>query len=181
VASVHHGSDATVGFADLHMTPALRCQAPIRGLVHISRRGAWAMLAGLCAILVLSSGCASTGAPKMRYTKELNRRADQRWWIKQDLVQLLGKCIAEDSRTVDIHAQQKVVQDLSDALRICFYQGSDRGEDVDGGIRAMNFFRNAYFRAGGDYWSWRDATRRCERIGDRGLAAPANAIPVGYR
>jgi hypothetical protein len=46
----------------------------------------------------------------------------------------------------------------------------------------MNFFRKAYFDAGGDYWTWRAAVRGCPAfVAEEGSKPAAGVIPAGYR
>lgn len=141
-----------------------------------------AMGLGCCLFLALAGGCVSMRGPTPNYTKEHSRRADQQWWIKEDLAVLLAKHFAHASRATPDTIDKRVVTGVGGVLQICFQQGSFNGADVDGGVRAMNYFRKLYFDAGGEYWTWRAAVRSCPVIADGGYAAsPAGAIPAGYR
>lgn len=116
------------------------------------------------------------------YTKEYDRRADQEWWIKEDLATILAKHFAQASLVNPDTIDPRVVGDISSVLQICFRQGSFNGVDVDGGVRAMNFIKKRYFDTGGEYWTWRAAVRSCPVLAEGSyVASPAGAIPAGYK
>jgi len=69
-------------------------------------------------------------------------------------------------------------------MAICYRHGSFGGRDLDGGVRAMNFIKDAYFSEGGDYWTWRAAVRCAFPAPSAAMAEeqdPRTSIPKGYR
>ena len=139
----------------------------------------------LCCSIPLLTGCASFGIFGTPYTKEASRRADQEWWIKEDLVHILARHMALRSRINPETVDRDLARNVRKVLDICFIHGSYNGKDVDGGVRAMNFFKKAYFKSGGDYWTWREAVRRRRQTlpapSDREQSISTSAIPDGYR
>ena len=148
-------------------------------------RAALAKLVVLCCCLSLLAGCASLGLAPYPYTKEASRRPDQEWWIKEDLALILARHLARASRADPDRVDPTVSRKLGEVTAICYWQGSFGGGDIDGGIRAMNFLKDAYFSAGGDYWTWRAAVRTLHRGAIRSAGATGGAtevtIPEGYR
>ena len=137
------------------------------------------LIAGLCV-----SGCASLGFRRYPYTKEASRRPDQEWWIKEDLALILAHHLAHASMADPDHVDPAVSRKLQEVMAICYRHGSFGGKDLDGGVRAMNFFKNAYFSANGDYWTWRAAVRSVSPAFSATPAEeqhPRSSIPEGYR
>ena len=154
---------------------------PSRGAISLPL----AKLALLCCCLPFLAGCASLGLARYPYTKEASRRPDQEWWIKEDLALILARHLARASMAEPEHVDPTVSRNLGEVVSICYWQGSFGGGDLDGGIRAMNFFKKVYFRAGGDYWTWREAVRAKRRTtsgdADSSSGGDAATIPEGYR
>jgi len=139
----------------------------------------------LCCCISLVAGCASLGFFRSVYTKEALRHPDQEWWIKEDLARILARHLARQSRANPEEVDPEVARNVGKVVAICYRHGSFNGRDLDGGVRAMNFFKKVYFRAGGDYWTWREAVRAKRRTtsGDADSPSGGNAatIPEGYR
>lgn len=135
------------------------------------------LLAGLCL-----SGCVGLQSGRETFTKAQNRRQDQVGWIQEDLGVILAKYLAKQSRKDPDRVDARVAANINEALQICFTRGSLNGEDPDGGIRAMNFFKKAYFDADGEYWTWRRAVdaRRQQLFEEYDPIFPS-VIPEGYR
>ena len=141
------------------------------------------MRLGIVLFLSLSSlGCAGLRSGGSKFTVENNRRVDQLGWVKEDLAMILARHFADISQRDPDNVDMRLVADINKALQICFNHGSSHGVDMDGGIRAMNFFRKAYFRAGGEYWTWQQAVRdrRVKPHGEEDRFYPS-AIPEGYK
>lgn len=138
---------------------------------------------GLVLLASLSlSGCVGLQTGKEKYTKEQDRRQDQVGWIQEDLGVILAKHFAKESRKDPDRVDARVAANINEALQICFNRGSKNGEDRDGGVRAMNFFKKAYFDANGEYWTWRRAVdaRRLQPNAENNTFYPS-VIPRGYR
>jgi hypothetical protein len=102
---------------------------------------------------MLLSGCVST--PSI-YTTENTKRGSQQMWIEEDLVTIFAKFYGERIRE-SLPAMRSEIADLNKIIQTCYLKGSAYGTDVDGGVRAMNFFKRKFFAAEGDYWSWKRA------------------------
>ena len=77
-------------------------------------------------------------------------------WIEEDLVTIFAKFYGERIRE-SLPAMRSEIADLNKIIQTCYLKGSAYGTDVDGGVRAMNFFKRNFFAAEGDYWSWKRA------------------------
>lgn len=135
------------------------------------------LVAGVCL-----SGCVGLQSGKDTFTKDHSRRQDQVGWIQEDLGVILANYFAKQSRKDPDRVDARVAANINQALQICFSRGSLNGEDPDGGIRAMNFFKKAYFDANGEYWTWRRAVdARRQQLFDENDPFSPSVIPEGYR
>ena len=127
----------------------------MRGLytnsIHLRSVIAPIILIGGILFSISFSGCVSTPHP---YTTEHTKRQDQVLWIQEDLIKIFANFYGEEINESKSPSMRSQIADLNRIIQTCYLKGSNFGNDQDGGIRAMNFFKKHFYAEGGDYWSW---------------------------
>ena len=108
----------------------------------------------VCILLaIILCGCATTTSSS--YTKQSKPRPDQRRWIDESAaIDGVAYCV---NGAKFASSRPAAVKNYASLIRQCYATASLLGQDVDAGVRALNFIRSLHYQAKGDKTLWNDA------------------------
>lgn len=108
----------------------------------------------IAAAVAILAGCTSV---ETQLTKQHFKREDQKIWFTSDETQktidIVASCISAAEMITD-YERAKIV--YAHYLRLCYFNISQNGIDVDGGVRALNFIKKLHTDADGSKKLWRE-------------------------
>ena len=129
-----------------------------------------------CTTLLLSS-CALL-APREKLTDAYTPREGQTVWFTDDdltvMARRIAACISASEMVTDYQRAKHV---YAEYLRVTYETISDKGADVDGGVRALNFIKRLHKQADGSSRLWKEALELAKKTDDeslKGLPIPPN-------
>ncbi len=104
-------------------------------------------------LVIVFCGCATTTSSS--YTKQSKPREDQRRWIdERAVIDSVVYCV---NGAKFASSRPAAVKNYASLLRQCYAAASLLGQDVDAGVRALNFIHSIHYQAKGDKTLWNDA------------------------
>ena len=128
----------------------------------------WHLLA-VVALVASSPGCTVINPVRKPYVPHPRQRA----WVNEAAVINLVTRLVYDAR---FESRQEVTEmRYATVLRYWYKRCSVDGEDLDGGLRALNYIRKIHFDAGGDRKLWKRVAERAREAapGEDGLPIPS--------
>ncbi len=135
-------------------------------------------------LLAVLCGCATTGSPAakkpMPLTREIRPRHDQQNWLNE------RECIHNVVTFVEYakyaSRRPQTLRDYALYIRATYAHVSMGGNDVDAGVRALNYIHKIHLDCGGPGKLWKDVLE-LSRIMDRGSNNQAVGLepPPNYK
>ena len=126
--------------------------------------------------VAILSGCVSV---KDQLTQQHFKREDQKIWFTGDETQktidIVASCISAAEMITD-YERAKVT--YAQYLRLCYFNISQNGIDVDGGVRGLNFIKKLHQDADGSKKLWKE-TIELAKQNDSNL--PGIPIPAQFK
>ncbi len=135
------------------------------------KTGLW--LALLSALLL--TACRGGSA----YTRESRPRAEQPHWVDEEVLQISVFRLLEGARLAS--RSPGIVDRYAGILRYWYGVASGNGEDVDGGIRALNYLKAVHFSQQGGKELWESAISAAKNTDAAQEGLSARPIPGNYR
>ncbi len=112
-------------------------------------------------------------------SREARPRAGQSHWGDEAVLEATVSRLLDSSRLAS--RAQGVASRYADFLRYWYQTASLKGQDMDGGVRMLNFVRQIHFQNGGGKSLWKQAVRLAKEagVGEDGLPVPP--IPSEYK
>lgn len=128
---------------------------------------------GILLLLVFAS-CKSP-----RLSQESRPRADQQNWGDEAVLQTAVRRLLDSSRLAS--REPGVVGQYAALLRYWYLLASGNGQDVDGGVRMLNFIHQIHLQNGGGKSLWKQAVREAKKTVARLDGISLSPIPDEYK
>ena len=127
-----------------------------------------------CAMLLVSCALLS---PRERLTSDYKPREGQAvWFTEEDLTVMarrIAACISASEMVTDYQRAKRV---YAEYLRLTYETISQKGEDMDAGVRALNLIKRLHHQADGTDRLWKEAVELAKSTDDaslKGMPLPA--------
>jgi len=132
-------------------------------------------LSGICvgAVMLLSS-CLS--GPE--YSKESKPRPGQAFWVDEEMLQVSVVRLLESARLAS--REPGISEQYAGMLRYWYGIASGNGEDIDGGVRALNYLKMVHFSRQGSKSLWEQALKAAKSTDTSKEGLSARPIPADY-
>ena len=134
----------------------------------------------LLILLAVLCGCVTTGSPSTKrpvpLTRETRPRHDQQNWLKER--EAINNVVAYVEYAKYASRRPQALRDYALYIRVTYAHVSMGGNDVDAGVRALNYIHKIHLDCGGSGKLWKDAldlARIMDKDGDKqptGLEPP---------
>ncbi|NLF93460.1 MAG: hypothetical protein GX564_06190 [Oligosphaeraceae bacterium] len=131
-------------------------------------------LGGIICTLLLSACLTGRG-----YTDQSRPRPGQLQWVDEEILQVGVFRLLEGARLAS--REPGIVERYAGMLRYWYGVASGNGEDVDGGVRALNYLRAVHFSQQGGKDLWKQAVEAAKRTDVSREGLSARPIPADYR
>ncbi|MFA6930411.1 MAG: hypothetical protein WCT05_08790 [Lentisphaeria bacterium] len=111
-------------------------------------------------------------------SQEFRPRADQQNWGDEAVLQAAVRRLLGSARLAS--REPGVVGQYAALLRYWYLLASGNGQDVDGGVRMLNFIRQIHLQYGGGKSLWKQAVREAKKTGTRLDGMSLSPIPNEY-
>lgn len=132
------------------------------------------LLCLLGVLLPLLSSCRSS-----QLTRESRPRAGQLRWGDETVLQTTVRRLLDSSRLAS--REPGVAAKYADLLRFWYQVASGNGQDVDGGVRMLNYLRQVHFENGGSSKLWKEAVKTAKEAGVGADGLPILPIPSEFK
>ncbi len=136
----------------------------------------------LLILLAVLCGCATQGSTSTKrpvpLTRETRPRHDQQNWLKER--EAINNVVAFVEYAKYASRRPQALRDYALYIRVTYAHVSMGGNDVDAGVRALNYIHKIHLDCGGSGKLWKDAldlARIMDKDGDKqptGLEPPPN-------
>ena len=125
-------------------------------------------------LLPLLSSCRSS-----QLSRESRPRSGQLHWGDEMVLQSAVRRLLDSSRLAS--REPGIAKCYADLLRFWYQASSGNGQDVDGGVRMLNYLRQIHFQNGGSRALWKEAVRAAKEAGRSEDGLPALPIPSKFK
>ena len=131
-------------------------------------------LGGIICMLLLSACLSGRG-----YTEASRPRPGQPYWVDEEVLQASVVRLLEAARLAS--RGPGIVERYAGILRYWYGVASGNGEDVDGGIRALNYLRAIHFSQQGGKGLWEQTVEAAKKVDVSREGLSARPIPADYQ
>ena len=138
---------------------------------------AFSRLAAIFFTSLLVSSCAML-TPREKLTSDYTPREGQAVWFTDDdlavMARRIAACISASEMVTDYQRAKHV---YAEYLRVTYETISEKGADVDAGVRALNLIKRLHKQADGSSRLWEEALELAKKTDDeslKGLPVPPN-------
>lgn len=130
---------------------------------------AFSRLAAILCTTLLVSSCALL-SPREKLTSDYTPREGQAvWFTDNDLTVMarrIASCISASEMVTDYQRAKHV---YAEYMRLTYETISEKGADVDGGVRALNFIKRLHKQADGSSRLWKESVELAKKTDDESL------------